>query len=614
MQGLTATAGLAIARRARAAGRIFDPTAPEYGAVRGRMQNPAQSVEVAQRNQKAFQACANAFTAAVKGGDREATFVFPAGDFLICAVPYVGANYVGTERLTSGWTHHSIVFDAGVFSHQEVTGGRLVGEGGTIIRIENDPLLPSTNGGSNNSTVLVLGKWRGLRHTGLVHLEGFQVDSQADRLRGTTSGDSWQFSFGVREFAAEHLWGWKGTNAAFAINLNKRGPNSSSTAPQLGFNMRPEAICSDFDIQRVTAINGEHGALINSAANIRLGAMTVSQREYEYRGVLQKPYQQRGIYLLNAHRLNIGSLDIQGVHHVGLHCAVRDASRTAFDLDVTIGEASVAFDGNKELDPDRYTGVELNNNNNGIGPARTISLRIGRLRTRGVRSTLVWREGNKYGGESHAVLKKLTIGELDCASQVRGIYLRPRSGAGEIEIGRGRLSVSEESGASNRAPQDGVTIEPEAALSEKRARTKPISLATLRGYSTWDGRKERKARNALEPGTIKFVEDWPGGARVVILDPRTGSPDAISGWRPVRTVNRIGSCSMGSVVIECDSDPGRFFGIARLSFDGTTFVQKSAAAKLGSQKSERAKRKAGRSGISIEDCSVVRDNYTLRSD
>ncbi len=212
----------------------------------------------------------------------------------------------------------------------------------------------------------------------------------------------------------------KGTNAAFAINLNKRGPNSSSSAPQPGFDMRAESICRDFEIQRVTAINGEHGGLINSADNIRLGAMTVSQKEYEYRGVVQKSYQQRGIYLLNAHRINIGSLDIQGVNHVGLHCSVWDASRTAFDLDVTIDEASVAFAGKHEDDPDRYTGVELHNSNNGVGPIRTMSLKIGKLKSRGVRSTLVWREGNRYGGEADVVLKTLKIGELDCVAQVRG--------------------------------------------------------------------------------------------------------------------------------------------------------------------------------------------------
>ncbi len=198
--------------------------------------------------------------------------------------------------------------------------------------------------------------------------------------------------------------------------------------------------------------------------------------------------------------------------------------------------------------------------------------------------------------------------------------MRPRAGAGEIEIGKGKLLITEDGNVSNRSPQDGVTVEPEAAFSEKQAKAKPITLAVLRGYTTWDGRKGRKRERPSNPERSSTSRTG-----------REGRKPSFSTLTPVRRMrspvggqsarmNRIGTCAMGSIVIESDMNPGRFFGIERLSFDGTTFVRKSGEQKMSKsgkakrQEPEGAKRKAAGAGISIEDCSVVLDRYAVRSE
>lgn len=548
---------------------VYSPV--DYGAIPGGdTGDAARNLVIADLNRAAFQACADAFVLAVKGGDRSATFIFPNKQFLISSAAYVGANYLSGGY---GWTRHSVVFDCGVWTDDEVEGGVIVGDGGWLTRVENDSGSAGTASDSNNSTILVIGKWRSLAHKGLVRLEGFQVDTLDEGDRGITSGDGWQFCFGVQGFTAEHLWGWKGTNAAFCINLNKRGEDSTSESPTTGFDMRDGQICKWFEIGQVTAINGEHGGLINSAYDIKINSMSVRQREYTFGGEAQSSYQQRGLYLLNAYRTHVGMLDVLGVNHVACFGAVYDESRTAYDLDFRVDSLVAEFPTSQDGDPDRYAVVELQNSNNGVGTLRTISASFGLIKAKNHKSTVVWRESHRSGyvDETAQVLKSFRLDNVAGRSVLHGIYLFPDGGAGEVILNGGTVRVLKDTSVSSTTePADGVTVMAATVYNKAVAEASPVTLSTLNGYTYSDG--VTFPTNYIKPGNVKNVSDWPGGAATVIYDPNgTGYWTSPDGWREIDTPGRIEVLHCALALAHSSNKPGRFGGADLFSLNGTMF-------------------------------------------
>lgn len=459
-------------------GNNYDPTDPQWGAIGGgKTGNDTTDLLVAQTNRAAFQACGNAFTAAVLAGDRRATFRLPGKDFLIATAPYIGsgagsagvsatggAHYRGSTGLplSFGWSCHGLVFDG-------LTGGRLVGDGGRLIRIENDPYNTSSSFDDTNSTILIVrsSDWT---MEGFWDHEGYQNDS-AIAATAPTSGSFIDVSYGCKQFSiAALIRSWKHANA-LAVGMNR---NTAFGGGGIDI-LQP---CTDWEIGNVEAYVGNHAAFINVADQWSIRSIRHGFKPYTYGGVTQSDYVQRTLYLLSCGKGEVGRVQSSVGQKAQVLLTAYPSTRAYKDLDVYFGAIDLTAQLNQ--DADFNCGVEINDQNDSIGTLRRVAVTIGQLKTRGHKIGLNYRDDNGVAITGKSILTRLEIATIDIQATGAGISLTPNGSASNIKLGRGRVYVHADAAYSaTTMPITGMKISSVKGAADGMTATDFISNVTI---------------------------------------------------------------------------------------------------------------------------------------